>query len=74
MAQEKQTLSIWFFIGLILLIYGVLILWAGLQGLVSPAERTVTLANLHAGIWWGGFVLMLGVVYTWSFWPRGGER
>ena len=74
MAEEKEPLSIWLFIGLILVVYGVLILGAGLQGLVSPPERTVTLANLHAGIWWGGLVLALGVVYTWSFWPRGDHR
>lgn len=73
MTQGKQSISIWFFIGLILVVYGFLILGAGLYGLVSPPERTVALANLHAGIWWGCLLLALGVVYTWVFRPRGGE-
>ncbi len=66
--HRPGMLSIWFFIGVLLLAYGVLILGAGLYGLSSPPN--VVLANLHAGIWWGGLLIVLGAVYTWHFAPR----
>ena len=69
---EKKQISVWFFIGVLLLIYGALILGTGLYELASPPERTVVLQGLHMNVWWGALVLALGVVYTWLFRP--GER
>lgn len=60
-------ISIWFFIGVLLVIYGVLILGAGLYGLSHPPN--VVHADLHAGIWWGALLLVLGSVYTVRFRP-----
>ena len=60
-------ISIWFFIGVLLVIYGVLILGAGLYGLSHPPN--VVRADLHVGIWWGALLLILGSVYTWRFRP-----
>ena len=60
-------ISIWFFIGVLLLIYGVLILGAGLYGLSHPPA--VVRADLHVGIWWGILLLLLGSVYTVKFRP-----
>jgi hypothetical protein len=68
MPREAHT-SIWFFIGLILTIYGVLILGASLHDLVVPPAHTVVLANLHAGIWWGALLIVLGAIYTLVFAP-----
>jgi hypothetical protein len=61
--------SIWFFIGTLLLIYGVLILAAGLYQLAVPPEQPVVLANLHAGIWWGALLIVLGAFYAVHFKP-----
>ena len=63
-------ISIWFFIGALLLIYGMLILGAGLYDLSTPAKHPVVLANLHAGIWWGAFLIVLGGFYTIRFRPE----
>jgi hypothetical protein len=41
-------IPIWFFIGVLLLVYGILILGAGLHELSSPPEHPVVLSNLHA--------------------------
>jgi hypothetical protein len=62
-------LSIWFFIGVLLLAYGVLICGAGLYELSSPPEHPVVHAELHAGIWWGALLLVLGGIYTFRFRP-----
>jgi hypothetical protein len=68
--------SIWFFIGLLLDIYGVLIFGASLHDLFVPPAQPVVLANLHAGIWWGVLLIVLGLVYTFAFSPKraGGTR
>jgi hypothetical protein len=62
-------LSIWFFIGVLLLAYGALILGAGLYELSVPPEHPVVLFELHAGIWWGVLLLAIGAVYTVRFRP-----
>jgi len=65
--------SIWFFIGALLLVYGILICGAGVYGLVSPPEHPVVRADLHAGIWWGALLIALGVFYTIRFRPERGR-
>lgn len=62
--------SLWFFIGLLLDIYGVLILGVSLRDLSAPPQRQVVLANLHAGIWWGALLIVLGLIYTFVFAPN----
>lgn len=68
MAPGKR-ISIWFMIGVLILIYGALILGAGIAGLYSPPH--VVMANLHIGIWWGGFLIVAGAAYVWLFRPGG---
>jgi hypothetical protein len=63
-------ISIWFFIGILLIAYGALTLGAGLYELVSPPTQTTVLAELHAGVWWGAFIFLLGLFYTWQFRPN----
>jgi hypothetical protein len=63
--------SIWFFIGLSLLVNGGLILGAGIYQLVNPPENPgVVLFNLHAGVWWGAILFVLGAFYCIHFRPR----
>ncbi len=66
----KGLLSIWFFIGVLLTAYGVLITASGIYGLFSPPEHPVVLAKLHAGIWWGAVLLFIGLFYTIKFYPK----
>ena len=65
--HREGMVSIWFFIGALLLAYGVLILGAAL--LESPSEHPVVLYELHAGIWWGALMIVLGGLYTYLFRP-----
>ncbi len=68
--HRPGMVSIWFFIGILLLAYGVLITGASLYEFVSPSPRPVVLAGLHAGVWWGALLLAIGAVYTIRFSPR----
>ena len=67
MQKGRNLISIWFFIGVLLLIYGVAILGAGLMD--RSTTRTVVLAELHAQIWWGALLLVIGAVYSYVFLP-----
>lgn len=60
-------LSIWFFVGVLLLIYGILILGSGFYGLSHPPA--VVLSELHADIWWGILLIVMGAFYTFRFAP-----
>jgi hypothetical protein len=61
-------IPIWFFIGALLTVYGVLILGAGIFGLFHPPR--VALAGLHAGLWWGALLVVIGLGYVRAFRPR----
>jgi hypothetical protein len=63
-------ISIWFFIGVLLTIYGILITATGLYELVSPPLNAPVLSNLHANIWWGALLLVIGLVYFFKFLPK----
>jgi len=72
--HRSNMISIWFFIGALLLVYGFLILGAAIYELVTPPEHPVVLFGLHAGIWWGILLIVLGAVYTFKFAPRKGNN
>lgn len=63
-------ISIWFFIGVLLTAYGVLITGTGIYELFYPPAHPVVLANLHAGIWWGAVLLGIGLFYAIRFFPK----
>jgi len=62
-------ISIWFFIGVLLTIYGALITAYGIYELATGTLANVVLANLHAPVWWGGLMLILGLFYSVKFRP-----
>jgi len=63
------SISIWFFIGVSLLFNGVLILAAGIYQYLQPPETPTVLFNLHAGIWWGALLAILGAIYCHFYRP-----
>lgn len=56
---EAEPLAIWFFVGMILLVYGLIVVGAGL----FSAPRATVLAQLRPGLWWGGITAVAGVVF-----------
>jgi CBS domain containing-hemolysin-like protein len=70
MHPEGGRISIWFFIGVLVLTYGVLIFGASIYDQIMKTPEIVGLANLHAGIWWGLLMVILGGVYTFRYYPR----
>ena len=67
--MHSGHISIWFFIGVLLSVYGALIMGYGVFELISGQVANVVLATLHAPVWWGGFMLLLGLFYSLRFRP-----
>jgi len=70
--HNEHQIPIWFFIGLLLTVYGVLILGCGIYNLIYPPENPVKLANLHMDIWWGILLLVIGLFYSIKYRPSKG--
>lgn len=66
--SEKKLLPIWFFIGLLLLVYGIMCLGAGIVQFSHPPSTV--LAHLHATFWGGVVLTLLGGTYVLVYWPR----
>jgi hypothetical protein len=66
--SDKKSVPIWFFIGLLLLVYGLMCLGAGIDQLAHPPS--VVLAGLHATLWGGLVLTVLGGFYVIGYWPR----
>ena len=64
-----REISIWFFIGLSLLVNGILITGVGLWEIFHPPTNPVVLFSLHANVWWGTALLVLGLIYCFRFAP-----
>ena len=64
MADKKEGLkTIWHFVGIVLTLMGALVLLAGIIDLFSSTPPKTVLANLHPGLWWGGLMLLTGIIY-----------
>ncbi|MBS1871792.1 MAG: hypothetical protein JSU00_01165 [Acidobacteria bacterium] len=69
--EHDKTISVWFFIGALLLVYGVLILAYGAMHMGAPTPGVV-LGELHVDTWWGALLLVIGGFYTFAFRPGKG--
>ena len=61
MATEREPLPIWFFVGLILVVFGAVVLGAGLM--VDTPERVVRVTALSPSVWWGGCMIGAGALF-----------
>jgi hypothetical protein len=68
--MQGSRIPIWFFIGMLLFIYGVIILGTGIfEWITASYPPGVELNSLHAPVWWGGLLTMLGLFYVLNFRP-----
>ena len=67
MSEKHSIIPVWFFVGILFLVYGVLILGSGLAEWSHPPNTV--LSELHAPVWWGALLIVLGVVYCGAFRP-----
>jgi len=67
--HTARMISIWFFVGCLLTVYGALVLFAGLSD-QGGSGREIAMSHLHAQIWWGIGLLIIGLSYVGRFRPR----
>jgi hypothetical protein len=67
MSEKHSIIPVWFFVGVLFLVYGVLILGSGLAEWSHPPNTV--LSELHAPVWWGVLLIVLGIVYCGAFRP-----
>lgn len=68
--MHSGSLSIWFFNGVMLTVYGALIFAYGIYEYATGHLANVVLSNLHAPFWWGGLMLIAGLFYLVKFRPK----
>ncbi len=68
MSEKHIFIPVWFFVGELLLIYGLLFFGSGLAELSNPPHTA--LAELHAPVWWGALLIVIGAAYVIAFRPR----
>ncbi len=54
---------IWYFVGLILLSMGAVVLASGLYRLVFPSTAQTVLQELRPDIWWGAIMILAGGIF-----------
>ncbi len=64
----RRTFEVWFYIGAMLVFYGVLLTAAGTYQWTHPPATV--LANKHATLWAGVILLAVGGIYTIGYWPK----
>ncbi len=69
--MHGSRISIWFFIGVLLIVYGLMIAASGVfEWVTGNYAPGVELARLHMPVWWGGLLGALGLFYVLKFRPR----
>jgi len=69
-----EMLSIWFFVGVLALVYGVVLLAYGAWAWFSGNEAPTVLNNLHPTFWWGLLMTLFGGFYTLKYRPSPSDR
>lgn len=68
--STEKELSIWFFVGVLMLACGLIIFGQGIYEFSHPG--ITVLANLHPAFWWGMVMVVFGGFYTVNFRPNKG--
>ena len=61
MAKQKM-LTIWFFVGIMLTVLGIIITATGIYFIFNPQTKTV-LHEMNPNLWWGTFILIAGLLF-----------
>ncbi len=69
MSEKHHIIPVWFFVGILLVVYGAMIFGTGIYEVANPPVNRVVLYDLHASIWWGGILLILGAIFSLRFSP-----
>jgi hypothetical protein len=69
-----ESLSIWFFVGIMTLAYGIVLFPYGAWEWFGGHEPATVLHELHPTFWWGLLLVIFGAFYTIRYRPRPGDK
>lgn len=72
MREELPMAPVWFFIGILLWIFGIIIFSMGVWQLSRPPATV--LANYHPALFWGLFLTAIGAIDTFAYGPKNGKQ
>jgi hypothetical protein len=67
MSEKHHIIPVWFFVGVLLFVYGLMIFFSGVTEWSHPPDTVLT--ELHAPVWWGALLTVLGGLYCAIFRP-----
>ena len=62
--EEKGMRPIWFFVGLAMIVMGGIILASGIYYLINGEKVVTPVSHLKPNIWWGAFMLIVGILFV----------
>jgi len=62
MENTKQMIPVWFWVGIMMLIYGILVTGAGIYYLINPPQSYAAKWT-NPNLWWGIIMLVVGVIF-----------
>jgi hypothetical protein len=63
MSEELKMKSIWYFVGIMLGVMGVIIFCSGVYYYFYPNGTTTVLGHLYPNIWWGLIMVAAGSIF-----------
>lgn len=73
--MHGSGIPIWFFIGVLLLSYGLLICGYGIfEWITGCYPPLVQMTYLHTPLWWGGVLAFFGLCYVVKFRPGRAQK
>lgn len=63
MAEAVKMKPIWYFVGLMLMGIGAVVLASGIYYLIYPTHAQTVLSELRPNLWWGAMMIVVGMIY-----------
>jgi len=61
--KSSELKTIWYFVGIILIIMGGLVFLSGIVQFIAPPLKSTVLAETYPAIWWGALMVVVGLIY-----------
>jgi len=61
--QPVKMKPIWYFVGLMLLAMGIIVLGSGIYHYIHPELVSTKLSQLHPELWWGAIMVIAGLIF-----------
>ena len=62
-SEPRKMKPIWYFVGLMLLAMGAVVVASGIYHYLNPGTVKTVLADLHPDLWWGAVMIVAGAIF-----------